>query len=67
MRSTTSTKSKVLIAAGVLVATGAVAAGAVYADWVQVVPIAGMAINYVRSWSLPPGTVSTELASIPFS
>lgn len=32
MRSTASTKSKVLIVAGVLAATGAVVAGAVYAE-----------------------------------
>ena len=46
-----------------LAVASAGAAGIVYADWDQVVPIAGMAINYVRSWSLPPGTVTTELAS----
>ena len=62
MRSTMPTKKRMLIAAGALTVTGVVAAGAVYADWDRVVPIAGMAINYVRSWSLPTGTVFTELA-----
>jgi len=53
----------VSIVVAALAVASAGAAGIVYADWDQVVPIAGMAINYVRSWSLPPGTVTTELAS----
>jgi alcohol dehydrogenase (cytochrome c) len=51
-----------LIIAGVLVVTGTVAAGTIYAYWDQAVPLAGMAINYFRSWSAPLGTTTTELA-----
>ena len=31
--------------------------------WDQAVPLAGMAINYFRSWSAPAGTTTTELAA----
>src|SRR6185437_5621237 len=56
-------KNKLLIIAGALVVMGAAAAGAFYAYWDQAVPLAGMAINYVRSWSAPSGTTTTELAA----
>jgi len=55
-------KSKLLIIAGALVVTGAIAAGAIYAYWDRVVPLAGLAINYVWSWSAPAGTTTTEVA-----
>ena len=58
-----SMKNKLLIVAGVLVAIAATAGGTVYAYWDQAVPLAGMAINYVRSWSAPSGTTTTELAA----
>jgi alcohol dehydrogenase (cytochrome c) len=58
-----SMKIKLLIIAGVLVAIVATAGGTVYAYWDQAVPLAGMAINYVRSWSAPSGTTTTELAA----
>ena len=58
-----SMKNKLLIIAGVLVAIAATAGGTVYAYWDQAVPLAGMAINYVRSWSAPSGTTTTELAA----
>ena len=56
-------KNKALIIAGVLVVAVAIGAGVLYAYWDQAVPLAGMAINYVRSWSAPPGTTTTELAA----
>jgi len=56
-------KNKLLIIAGVLVVTGAVAAGALYVYWDQAVPLAGMAINYVRYLSAPAGTLATEMAA----
>ena len=58
-----SMKNKLLIIAGVLVVTGAAAAGTLYAYWDQAVPLAGMTINYFRSWSAPSGTTTTELAA----
>ena len=59
----TSMRNKLLIIAGVLVLIGTGAAGTVYAYWDQAVPLAGMAINYFRSWSAPLGTTTTELAA----
>jgi len=56
-------RNKFLIIAGVLVVIGVAAGGTIYAYWDQAVPLAGMAINYVRSWSAPPGTTTTELAA----
>jgi alcohol dehydrogenase (cytochrome c) len=56
-------KNKLLIIAGALVVIGVAATGALYAYWDQAVPLAGMAINYVRSWSAPSGTTTTELAA----
>jgi alcohol dehydrogenase (cytochrome c) len=41
----------------------AIAIGALlYVYWDQAVPIAAMAINYVRYWSAPAGTLETEVA-----
>src|SRR6202795_1916553 len=57
------TKNILLIIAGVLVLIGAAATGTLYAYWDQAVPLAGMAINYARSWSAPSGTTTTELAA----
>jgi len=57
------TKNILLIVAGVLVVTGAVAAGALYVYWDRAVPLAGMAINYVRYLSAPAGTLVTEKAT----
>ena len=57
------TKNTLLIIAGVVFVTGAGAAAAVYVYWDQAVPLAGMAINYVRSWTAPSGTTKTELAA----
>jgi alcohol dehydrogenase (cytochrome c) len=56
------TKNIPTIIAGVLVLIGAAATGMLYAYWDQAVPLAGMAINYARSWSAPSGTTTTELA-----
>ncbi|MGA9208697.1 MAG: hypothetical protein WB347_12900, partial [Terriglobales bacterium] len=57
------TKNILLIIAGVLVVTGAASTGALYAYWDQAVPLAGMAINYVRYLSAPAGTLATEMAA----
>jgi len=46
----------------VIVAVGLVAGVVVYANWDKAVPIAAMAINYVRYMSAPAGTLTTELA-----
>jgi alcohol dehydrogenase (cytochrome c) len=56
------TKRKLLIVAGVFVVIGGAAVGTLDAYWDQAVPLAGMAINYVRSWSAPSGTTTTEMA-----
>jgi alcohol dehydrogenase (cytochrome c) len=52
---------------GALLVAAAVVAGALYAFWGQAVPIAGMVINYVRSWTAPAGTTTTELAVVTVS
>ena len=54
-------KRKILIAVSVLIVLGAIGAGVLYAFWNDVVPIAGMAINYIRYRSAAPGTLTTEL------
>jgi len=56
-------KRLLLIIVGVLAVASAAAAGATYIYWGQAVPLAGMAINYVRSWTAPPGTTTTELSA----
>jgi alcohol dehydrogenase (cytochrome c) len=53
-------KRTLLIIAGVLVLFGAIAACVVYVCWNQAVPIAAMAINYVRYLNAPAGTLVTE-------
>jgi alcohol dehydrogenase (cytochrome c) len=45
---------------GAIVVIGIAVAGLLYVYWDQFVPIAAMAINYVRYWSAPPGTIATE-------
>lgn len=54
------TMKRYILAAFVLV--GVIVAGFVYAFWNQAVPMAAMAINYVRYLSAPAGTIVTELA-----
>ena len=44
------------------VVVGIAIAGLLYSNWNRVVPIAAMAINYVRYWSAPAGTLETEVA-----
>src|SRR5579864_3157622 len=56
-------KTKPLIITGALVVAIAIGAGALYVYWDQAVPLAAMAINYVRSWTAPPGTTETEVAA----
>lgn len=56
-------KTKPLIISGALVLAIAIGAAVLYFYWDQAVPIAGMAINYVRSWTAPPGTTTTEVAA----
>jgi len=51
------------IVLGAIVALGLIAAGWVYIYWDKAVPIAAMAINYVRSFSAPAGTLTTEVAA----
>jgi len=55
------TKSIVL---GAIIALGLIAAGWVYLYWDKAVPIAAMAINYVRYLSAPAGTLTTEVAPV---
>jgi alcohol dehydrogenase (cytochrome c) len=50
---------RVLLAA---VVVGIAIAGLLYSNWNRAVPIAAMAINYVRYWSAPAGTLETEVA-----
>ena len=52
---------RILLIAGVLAATGAAAGTTLYEAWNRAVPLAGMAVNYHRSWSPPAGTTTTEL------
>src|SRR5215813_696197 len=47
---------------GAIIVVGIVIAGLSYVYWDRLVPIAAMAINYVRYWSAPAGTLQTELA-----
>src|SRR5580704_4044394 len=56
-------RNKLLFVAGAFVVIGAVAAGLVYANWDEAVPIFGMAVNYVRYLSAPAGTLTTEMAA----
>ena len=53
---------KLLITAGALGVAGAAIGGGLYLVYpIQVTTVAGMAHNYVLSWSAPPGTTTTEL------
>src|SRR6059036_2650659 len=45
-----------------VVVVGIAVAGLSYAYWDQTVQIGSMAINYVRYWSAPAGTLETEVA-----
>ena len=45
-----------------IIVVGIAVAGLSYAYWDQTVQIASMAINYVRYWSAPAGTLETEVA-----
>src|SRR6516162_9886287 len=47
---------------GAVVVGGIAIAGLSYAYWDETVLIASMAINYVRYWSAPAGTLETEVA-----
>ena len=47
---------------GAIVVAGIAVGGLSYAYWDQTVLIASMAINYVRYWSAPAGTLETEVA-----
>jgi alcohol dehydrogenase (cytochrome c) len=57
-------KTKSLIITGALVAAVAIGVGVLYAYWDQAVPLAGLAINYVRTLSAPAGTTTTEEATL---
>ena len=48
---------------GALVLFGAIAAGVLYVEWNNAVPIFAMAINYVRYLSAPAGSMTTEVAA----
>lgn len=48
---------------GGIIAAGIVAVGLVFMNWNSAVPLAAMGINYVRYWSAPAGTLTTELSS----
>ena len=45
----------------VIVVAGIAIGGLLYVYWDQAVPIAALAINYVRYWSAPAGTLATEV------
>ena len=47
---------------GAIVVVGIAIAGLSYAYWDQTVMIGSMAINYVRYWSAPAGTLETEVS-----
>lgn len=47
----------------VVVVLALAVAAFLYRNWDQAVPIAAMAINYVRYWSAPAGTLATEVSS----
>jgi alcohol dehydrogenase (cytochrome c) len=44
------------------IVVGIATACLLYSNWDRAVPIAAMAINYVRYWSAPAGTLETEVA-----
>src|SRR5580658_8807526 len=47
---------------GAIIVIGIVTAGLLYAYWDQAVPVAAMALNYLRYSSAPAGTLETEVA-----
>jgi hypothetical protein len=47
---------------GAIVVVGIAIGGLSYAYWDQTVQIGSTAINYVRYWSAPAGTLETEVA-----
>jgi alcohol dehydrogenase (cytochrome c) len=53
-------RSWLAVIIGVIVVIGIVAGGVLYVYWDQFVPVAAMGINYVRYWSVPAGTITTE-------
>ncbi len=55
-------KSWLRVILGAIIAIGIVTAGLLYAYWDEAVPVAAMALNYVRYSSAPAGTLETELA-----
>jgi glucose dehydrogenase len=57
-------KTKPLIITGALVVVVAIGAAVLYAYWDQAVPLAAMAINFVRTLSAPSGTTTTEEAAL---
>jgi alcohol dehydrogenase (cytochrome c) len=52
-----------LIAASAIALIAVIAGGVAYVYWDQAVPIAAMAINYVRYFNAPAGTIVTEEAA----
>jgi len=54
-------KTRLLMAACMLLVIGGAAAGGIYIYWNQAVPVFAMAINWVRYRSAPAGTLITEL------
>jgi len=52
------------IVLGAIVALGLIAGGWIYIYWNTAVPIAAMAINYLRYFSAPAGTLTTEEATV---
>src|SRR5262245_16683616 len=55
-------RSWLLALLGAIVVGGIAVGGLSYVFWDQTVLIASMAINYVRYWSAPAGTLETEVA-----
>lgn len=55
--------ARIGIVIGVIALLGLTGWVLIYIYWNQAVPIAAMAINYVRYLSAPPGTIETELAA----
>src|SRR5271155_4254349 len=55
-------KTATMTAIGALLLIGAVAAGAIYFEWNEAVPIVAMGVNYFRYLSAPNGTLTTETA-----
>jgi alcohol dehydrogenase (cytochrome c) len=55
-------KKKLLIIAGAVIVTGAVAGGALFAAFpIQLATYGGLARNYLLTLSVPPGTIVTEV------